>query len=69
MMRLHLKLLLISVGDKYEQSKSGSPQTRLVELLQKSMNLGDGDVKIVKNAGAIVNHLVGSIMRSILVAL
>ncbi|WP_255452297.1 beta-class carbonic anhydrase [Sporosarcina sp. ANT_H38] len=54
--------MLISVGDKYEQSKSGSPQTRLVELLQKSMNLRNGDMKIVKSAGAIVNHPFGSIL-------
>lgn len=43
--------------------------SRLVELLPKSMNLRNGDVKIVKSAGAIVNHPFGSIMRSILVAL
>lgn len=42
--------------------------TRLVELLHKSMNLKNGDVKIVKNAGATVNHPFGSIMRSILIA-
>lgn len=42
--------------------------TRLVELLPKSMNIKNGDVKIVKNAGAIVTHPFGSIMRSILVA-
>ncbi|GAA0317836.1 carbonic anhydrase [Bacillus carboniphilus] len=43
--------------------------TRLTELLPKSMNLRNGDVKIVKNAGAMVNHPFGSIMRSILIAL
>ncbi|MFC4321660.1 beta-class carbonic anhydrase [Litchfieldia salsa] len=42
--------------------------TRLVELLPQAMNLRNGDVKIVKNAGAIVSHPFGSIMRSILVA-
>lgn len=42
--------------------------TRLVELLPKAMNLKNGDVKIVKSAGAIVAHPFGSIMRSILVA-
>ncbi len=41
--------------------------TRLVELLPKSMNVGNGDVKIVKNAGALISHPFGSIMRSILV--
>ncbi len=30
--------------------------TRLIELLPKAMNLRNGDVKIIKNAGAIVSH-------------
>lgn len=42
--------------------------TRLVELLPKAMNFRNGDVKIVKSAGAIVNHPFGGIMRSLLVA-
>lgn len=42
--------------------------TRLIELLPKAMNVGNGDVKIVKNAGALVTHPFGSIMRSLLVA-
>lgn len=43
--------------------------TRLVELLPSAMNLKNGDVKIIKNAGAIVSHPFGSVMRSILVAI
>lgn len=42
--------------------------TRLVELLPKAMNLRNGDAKLIKNAGAIVSHPFGSIMRSIIVA-
>ncbi|WP_248563131.1 carbonic anhydrase [Niallia sp. NCCP-28] len=42
--------------------------TRLLELLPQALNLANGDVKIIKNAGAIVVHPLGSIMRSILVA-
>jgi carbonic anhydrase len=42
--------------------------TRLLELLPKSMNLSNGDVKTVKNAGALVSHPFGSVMRSILIA-
>jgi carbonic anhydrase len=42
--------------------------TRLVELLPRAMNLRNGDAKIIKNAGAMVTHPFGSIMRSILVA-
>lgn len=42
---------------------------RLVELLPKAMNLRNGDAKIVKSAGAILNHPFGGIMRSLLVAI
>ena len=42
--------------------------TRLVELLPKAMSLHNGDAKIIKNAGAIVSHPFGSVMRSIIVA-
>lgn len=42
--------------------------TRLLELLPKALNLSNGDVKIVKDAGALVSHPFGSVMRSILVA-
>ncbi|PTM58047.1 beta-class carbonic anhydrase [Desmospora activa] len=43
--------------------------TRLTELLPRAMNLKNGDTKIIKNAGAIVSHPFGSVMRSVLVAL
>lgn len=42
--------------------------TRLFELLPKAMNLKNGDVKIVKSAGAVINHPFGGIMRSLIVA-
>ncbi|MEG0259254.1 MAG: carbonic anhydrase [Lysinibacillus sp.] len=42
--------------------------TRLVELLPKAMNLRNGDVKIVKCAGALISHPFGAVMRSLLVA-
>src|ERR1700733_6029495 len=42
--------------------------TRLIELLPRAMNLRNGDAKVIKNAGAIVSHPFGSVMRSILVA-
>jgi len=42
--------------------------TRLVELLPHAMNLRNGDAKVIKNAGAIVSHPFGSVMRSVLVA-
>ncbi|WP_042346775.1 beta-class carbonic anhydrase [Bacillus massiliigorillae] len=43
--------------------------TRLVELLPKAMNIRNGDVKIIKTAGAVVSHPFGSVMRSIMVAI
>lgn len=42
--------------------------TRLVELLPRAMNIKNGDVKIVKSAGALINHPFGGIMRSLLIA-
>ena len=43
--------------------------TRLTELLPKAMNIRNGDVKIIKNAGATIVHPFGSALRSILVAI
>jgi carbonic anhydrase len=42
--------------------------TRLIELLPASMDIHNGDVKLLKTAGAVVSHPFGSVMRSILVA-
>ncbi len=42
--------------------------TRLSDLLPRAMNLKNGDAKFIKNAGAVVSHPFGSIMRSIVVA-
>jgi len=41
---------------------------RLTELLEKSMNLKNGDAKIIKSAGAVVTHPFGGIMRSLIIA-
>lgn len=59
------------ITSKYPDKKSvilTCMDTRLVELLPKAMNMRNGDVKIVKSAGAQVSHPFGSVMRSILVA-
>lgn len=42
--------------------------TRLTELLPKALNIKNGDVKLIKNAGASIMHPFGSIIRSIVVA-
>jgi len=43
--------------------------TRLTELLPAAMNFKNGDIKIIKNAGAMITHPYGSVMRSMLVAI
>lgn len=43
-------------------------EARLVELLPRSLNIQNGDVKMLKNAGAIIRKPFDSIMKSILVA-
>jgi carbonic anhydrase len=43
--------------------------TRLTEILPAALNLKNGDVKLIKNAGAIIINPYGSVMRSILVAI
>ena len=42
--------------------------TRLVELLPRALNVKNGDVKMVKNAGAIVTDPFDSVVRSLFVA-
>lgn len=43
--------------------------TRLSDLLPRALNLKNGDAKIIKNAGGMLTHPFGGIMRSIIVAL
>lgn len=43
--------------------------TRLTELLPAALGIRNGDVKIIKNAGAIISHPFGSVIRSLLVAI
>lgn len=52
------KILVISCMD-----------TRLTSLLPEAMNLKNGDAKIIKNAGATINHPFGSMTRSIIIAI
>lgn len=53
----HKKMVVLSCMD-----------TRLTELLPKAIDVKNGDIKLIKNAGAVVMHPFGSIARSILVA-
>lgn len=57
--------------DKYPDKKIAivsCMDTRLVELLPAALGLRNGDVKIIKNAGATITNPFDSAMRSILVA-
>lgn len=62
--------------DKFKTSKIPNKKlvvlscmdTRLTELLPKALNFKNGDIKLIKNAGAAVMHPFGSIIRSIVVA-
>jgi len=66
-------------GKEYEQYGSDSVpnkkmvlftcmESRLVELLPRALNIHNGDVKMVKNAGAIIRKPFDSIIKSLLVA-
>ena len=43
--------------------------TRLTELLPATLGLKNGDAKIIKNAGGVITHPYGSVVRSLLVAI
>lgn len=42
--------------------------TRLTELLPAALGLKNGDAKIIKNAGGMISHPFGSVVRSLLIA-
>lgn len=67
-------------GKKYEQYRTSKypdkkiailscMDTRLTELLPAALGIKNGDVKIIKNAGGVVTHPFGSVVRSLLVAI
>lgn len=43
--------------------------TRLTELLPAALGIRNGDAKIIKNAGGVITHPCGSVVRSLLVAI
>ena len=43
--------------------------TRLTELLPAALGIKNGDAKIIKNAGGVITHMYGSVMRSLLIAI
>ena len=42
--------------------------TRLIELLPAALGIRNGDAKIIKNAGGVITHPFGSVVRSLLIA-
>lgn len=58
-------------ADKYPRKKIAiltCMDTRLVELLPAALGIKNGDVKMIKNAGAVLTNPFDSSMRSLLVA-
>lgn len=43
--------------------------TRLTELLPAALGIKNGDAKIIKNAGGVITHPFGSVVRSLLIAI
>ncbi len=42
--------------------------SRLVQLLPAALGIGNGDVKLIKNAGGVISHPYGSVVRSLLIS-
>ena len=60
------------VTNKYPDKKIAilsCMDTRLTELLPAALGVKNGDVKMIKNAGGIISHPFGSVIRSLLVAI
>lgn len=53
-----MKLVILSCMD-----------TRLIELLPKALNIKNGDVKLIRNAGASIMNPLGNTIKSIVVAI
>ena len=65
------KLYKSCPGTKYPFKKMAiisCMDARLSEILPAALNLKNGDVKMIKNAGAIITHPFGSVMRSLMIA-
>lgn len=60
------------ISSKYPDKKIAilsCMDTRLTELLPAALGFKNGDVKIIKNAGGVISSPVGSVMRSLVVAI
>ncbi len=43
--------------------------TRLLRLLPAALGLSNGDAKLIKNAGGVISHPYGSVVRSLLISI
>lgn len=76
LIRFNKKFVADCEGRKYEADKFPRKKiailtcmdTRLVELLPAALGIKNGDVKMIKNAGAVLTNPFDSSMRSLLVA-
>lgn len=60
------------ITNKYPEKKIAivsCMDTRLIELIPAALGLKNGDMKIIKNAGAVISHPFGSAMRSLIIAI
>jgi len=60
------------IAGKYPNKKTAivsCMDTRLTELLPAALGLKNGDAMIIKNAGGVISHPFGSVMRSLLIAI
>lgn len=60
------------ITNKYPDKKTAilsCMDTRLTELLPAALGIHNGDVKMIKNAGGIISHPFGSVIRSLMVAI
>lgn len=60
------------ITDKYPDKRIAivsCMDTRLTELLPAALGFKNGDAKIIKNAGGIISHPFGSVMRSLLIGI
>lgn len=66
------KLYTPFITDRYPDKKIAiltCMDTRLVELLPAALGYKNGDVKVIKNAGGIISHPYGSVIRSLIIAI
>lgn len=66
------KYLEYKTENKYPNKKIAilsCMDTRLTELLPSALGIKNGDCKIIKNAGGVISHPYGSVVRSLLIAI